>query len=95
MGIYPSLNSPTNLPEEPTIERGDGSIEYKPDVEIEDASIFEVNHVFQEWARVRLADKWFDISDKKDWWSNVKINKAEDKWEWTAETHEMGLGAQN
>jgi hypothetical protein len=64
----------------------------EPVVYIPDGNSFEVKHVFKEWSRVRLAGKWFDISDKADWYSNVKINKADGVW--SAETHEIGLGVQ-
>jgi hypothetical protein len=61
-----------------------------PDKHIPDATSFEVNHVFQEWTRVRIADKWYDISEKKDWWSGVKINKVNGVWE--SEKQDIGLG---
>lgn len=64
----------------------------EPIVYIPDGNSFEVKHVFKEWSRVRLSGKWFDISDKADWYSNVKINKANGIW--SAETHEIGLGVE-
>lgn len=64
----------------------------EPIVYVPDGNSFEVRHVFKEWSRVRLAGKWFDISSKADWYSNVKINKADGIW--TAEMHEIGLGVQ-
>ncbi len=64
----------------------------EPVVYIPDGNSFEVKHIFKEWSRVRLAGKWFDISDKADWYSNVKINKENGVW--GAETHEIGIGIQ-
>jgi hypothetical protein len=64
----------------------------EPLVYIPDGNLFEVKLVFQEWARVRLAGVWFDISDKTDWYSNVKINKVNGQW--SSEINEIGLGVQ-
>lgn len=72
-----------------TIKREDFG---EPTVYIPDGNSFEVKHVFKEWSRVRLGGKWFDISDKAEWYSNVKINKANGVW--SAETQEIGLGVQ-
>ncbi len=60
--------------------------------DVPNATSFAVNHVFQEWTRVRIADKWYNISEKYDWWSNVKINKVNGIW--TSEIQTIGSGTQ-
>ena len=58
--------------------------------EVPNTTSFTVNHVFQEWTRVRIADKWYNISEKYDWWSNVKINKVNGIW--TSDIQKIGTG---
>lgn len=58
--------------------------------EIPNVTSFSIKHVFQEWTRVRIGDKWYDISEKRDWWSNVKINKVNGVW--TSDIQKIGNG---
>jgi hypothetical protein len=64
----------------------------EPMVHLPNGNVFEVKHVFKEWARVRLASKWYNISEKADWYSNVKINRTNGIW--STEKNEIGLGIQ-
>jgi hypothetical protein len=58
--------------------------------EIPNVTSFSIKHVFKEWTRVRIAEKWYDISEKHDWWSNVRINKVNGVW--TSDIQKIGTG---
>lgn len=67
------------------IEHAGEPVRFSPD-----GNSFEVNQVFQEWARVRLGNKWFDISDRMDWYAHVKIQRTNN--EWHKESQKIGIG---